>query len=119
MPLVTLVIGNFDGGKKLLNYIEYTKNSDMDAHVHVFKEAIKVNGVTQVCMKIVYFQLTLRDTTLTWGNNFVNNHPNCNFNKFAQMLCRRYRKVQTNEQVYMTLKIIKQILNERVEEYYE
>jgi hypothetical protein len=59
MLFITIVIGNFDGGKKLLNYIEYTKNSDMDAHVHVFTQAIKVNGVTQGCIKIVYFQSTL------------------------------------------------------------
>ncbi len=56
---------------------------------------------------------------LAWGDNFVNNHLDYTFNKFAQTFCRRYRKVQMNEQVYMTLRIIKQNLNERVEEYYE
>jgi hypothetical protein len=42
---MTIAIGNFDKGKKLLNYLEYTKNSDPNVHVHVFKQAIKVNGV--------------------------------------------------------------------------
>jgi len=60
----------------------------------------------------------LQDTALVWGDNFVNNHPNYTFNKFAQTFCRRYHKVQMDEQVYMTLQIIKQNLNERVEEYY-
>jgi hypothetical protein len=53
------------------------------------------------------------------GRQLCELSPKCTFNKFAQMFYRRYRKVQTNEQVYMTLKIIKQNLNEKVEEYYE
>jgi hypothetical protein len=40
-----ITTGNFDGGRKLLNYPKYTKNSDPDTHVHVFKQVIKVNGV--------------------------------------------------------------------------
>jgi deoxyadenosine/deoxycytidine kinase len=54
-----------------------------------------------------------------WGNNFVNNHLDCTFNEFAQAFCKTYRKVQIDEQVYMTLKIIKQNLNKRVEDYYK
>jgi hypothetical protein len=47
MPSMIVTIGNFNGGKKLLNYPKYTKNLDLDACVCVFKETIKINGVTQ------------------------------------------------------------------------
>jgi hypothetical protein len=46
MPIMTITTRFSDGGKKLLNYLEYIMNLDLDAHVHVFKQAIKVNGVT-------------------------------------------------------------------------
>ncbi len=41
-----VVTGSSNGGKKLLNYLEYIKNLDLDVRVHVFKQAIKVNNVT-------------------------------------------------------------------------
>jgi len=57
--------------------------------------------------------------TLACEDNFVNNHLECTFNKFAQAFYRRYHKVQRNiEQVYMNLRMIKQNLNEKVEEHY-
>jgi len=49
----------------------------------------------------------------------MNKHPNCTFNEFTQVLCKNYHKVQTDEQIYMTLRTVKQNMNERVEEYYE
>jgi hypothetical protein len=85
----------------------------------VFKQAIKVNGVTQEGIKIVYFQWTFQDMALAWGDNFVNSHSKCTFNKFAQAFCKRYCKFQMDEQVYMNLGTIKQNLNKRVEKYYE
>jgi len=42
-----VAVGNSNGGNKFLNYPKYTKNLDPNAHVHVFKWVIKVNGVTQ------------------------------------------------------------------------
>jgi len=119
MPLVMVAVGNYDGGIIFFKLSIIHKKADPYAHVCVFKQAIKVNGVTQKGTKLVYFQWMLRDTTLTWGDNFVNSRSNCTFNKFAQVFCKRYKKVQMNEQVYMTSKIIKHNLNERVEEYYE
>lgn len=71
---MTVAIGNFNDGRKLLNYPKYTKNSDLD-HLHVFKRAIKINGVTQEGTKITYFQWTLWDTNSAWEDNFVNSHP--------------------------------------------
>jgi hypothetical protein len=74
-PLMTITIGNFNGGKKLLNCPKYTKNSDPNAHVRVFKQTIKIKGVTQEGTKITYFQWTFWDIALVWEDNFVNSHP--------------------------------------------
>jgi hypothetical protein len=57
-----------------MNYPKYTKNLDPDAHVRVFKQTIKINNVTKEGTKITYFQLMLQDTTLAWGDDFVNIH---------------------------------------------
>jgi chaperonin cofactor prefoldin len=55
-----------------------------------------------------------------YGDNFVNSHLKCTFNKFAQAFYKQYHKVQRNiEQVYMNLQMIKQNLNEKVEEHYK
>jgi hypothetical protein len=54
MPSVMIIVGNLYGGKKLLNYLEYIKNLDPYTHVHVFKQAIKVNNVTHEGTKIAY-----------------------------------------------------------------
>jgi hypothetical protein len=88
-----VAVGNSNGGKKLLNYPKYIKNSNLDTHVHVFKQAIKVNGVTQEGTKIMYFQWTLWDTPLTRGDNFVNNHLDYTFDKFVKSFCISCRKV--------------------------
>ncbi len=128
-PPMIVTIGKFNGGRKLLNYPKYTKNLDLDACVCVFKETIKINGVTQKGTKITYFQWTLWDTTSVWEKNFVNSHPKfvvglgeciwCTFSEFAQTFHSWYYKVQIDEQVYMNLQMVKQYLNDKVEEYYE
>jgi hypothetical protein len=76
-----------------LNYPKYIKNSNPNAHVHVFKQAININNVTQEGTKIAYFQWTLWHMTLFGGDNFVNNHLDSTFGEFAQVFYRRYRKV--------------------------
>jgi hypothetical protein len=55
----------------------------------------------------MYFQWTLWDMVSTWGDNFMNNHLDCVFSEFAQVLCRRYHKVQMDEQLYITLGTVK------------
>jgi hypothetical protein len=50
-----VTIGNSNGGRKLLNYPKYTNNSNPDACVHVFKQVIQINGVTQEGTKITSF----------------------------------------------------------------
>ncbi len=76
-----------------MNYPKYIKHLDLDAHVHVFKQAIKVNDVTQEGTKIVYLQWMLPNIASISEDNFVNNHLDYTFNKFAQVFCRRYYKV--------------------------
>jgi hypothetical protein len=66
------------------------------------------------------FLWTLQDLTSTWGDKFANSHSDyCTFDDFAQVFCRWYHKMQTNEQVYMNLQTIKYNFNEWMEEYYE
>jgi hypothetical protein len=48
-----------------------------------FQQAIKGNKVFNESNQIVYFQWTLRDSTLTQGDNFVNNHFQSFFDKFS------------------------------------
>ena len=45
--------------------------------------------------------------------------PYTNFEELKQAFCKRYRKVQADEQAYMALRNIKQGPKEKVEEYYE
>jgi ABC-type multidrug transport system fused ATPase/permease subunit len=67
---------------------------------------------------MTFFLGLQQDMTLACGDNFVNSHLECTFNKFAQAFYRQYHKVQRNiEQVYMNLRMIKQNLNEKVEEH--
>jgi hypothetical protein len=55
--------------------------------------------------------MALQNSTLTWGDNFVNGHLCYTFEEFVQDFCKGYHKVLTNEQVYMNLLTIKQNLN--------
>lgn len=64
-----------NGGRKLLDYLEDLKNSNLDGHVYVFQQTIKVNGGTNKSTKIAHFQWTLWDSVLVWGNNFMNKDP--------------------------------------------
>jgi hypothetical protein len=72
----------------MLNYLKYTKKIGPNAHMHVFKQAIKVNDVTQMGTKIAYFQWMLQDMMSTWGDTIVNSHLDCTFNEFAQAFCK-------------------------------
>jgi hypothetical protein len=50
---------------------------------------------------------------------FLKIHPICRFEDLEAAFCKRYRKVQTYEQEYMVLLMIKQCENEKVEVKYE
>jgi hypothetical protein len=56
---------------------------------------------------------------LEWGENFMQAHPIGKFKELQVVFCKHYQKVQTNEQVYIKLQMIKQGGNKKVEVYYD
>jgi len=49
----------------------------------------------------------------------MGDYPDCTFVELQLAFCKRYQKVQNDEQVYLYLKNMKQEKNERVEVYHE
>jgi hypothetical protein len=47
--------------------------------------------------------LVLRDSISKWGENYVQDHPNCTFEKLEQTISKRFIIVKNNEEVYMQL----------------
>jgi hypothetical protein len=47
------------------------KDTDLDAHIRVFKKVIRANGETVEGDIINMFGFTLRDVILEWSINFV------------------------------------------------
>ena len=54
------------------------------------------------------FCMTMQTVTTKWYANYLKSHPYTNFEELKQAFCKRYRKVQTDEQAYMALRNIKQ-----------
>jgi hypothetical protein len=50
-----------------------------NAHIRVFKKAIKANGETMEANIINLFGFSLKDNISKWGENYIQDHPNCNF----------------------------------------
>jgi len=71
-----------------LQYPTYVKDTNSDAHIKVIKKAIKANGETMEVDIINMFGFILRDNIFEWGENFVQNHPNCTFEKLEQTFCK-------------------------------
>jgi hypothetical protein len=64
-----------------LQYPTYVKDIHPDAHIRVFKKAIKANGEMVEADIINLFSFTLRDNIFEWGENYVQDHPNHTFEK--------------------------------------
>jgi hypothetical protein len=64
---------------KKLQYPTYVKDNNPNAHIRVFKKAIKTNGETMEANITNLFGFTLRDNIFEWGENYVQEHPNCTF----------------------------------------
>jgi hypothetical protein len=94
-----------------LQYPTYVKDTNLDAHIKVFKKAIKVNGETMEANIIDLFGFTLKDNISEWGENYVRNHLNCTFEKFEQTFCKQFKSVKNSEEVYMQLQNIQQQTN--------
>ncbi len=76
-------------------------DSDPDVQIKVFKKAIKVNGEIMEADIINLFGFTFRINIFEWGENFVQDHPNCTFEKLEQTFCKRFKIVKNDEEVYM------------------
>jgi hypothetical protein len=56
---------------KKLQYPTYVKNINPNAHIKVFKKAIKANGEIVEVDIINLFGFTLKDNIFEWGENYV------------------------------------------------
>ncbi len=61
------------------NYLEYIKDSYLDAHVKVFKVAIKANNEIDDAKIINLFNFTFTNIVSNWSNNYMGDYPNCIF----------------------------------------
>jgi hypothetical protein len=84
-----------------LQYPTYVKDIELDAHIRVFKKAIKTNGEIVEVDIINLFGFTFRDNISKWGENYGQNHPNCTFEELEQAFCKRFKMVKNDEKVYM------------------
>jgi hypothetical protein len=69
-------------------YQNYVKDMNLDAHIRVFKKAIKANGETMEINIINLFSFIHRDIIFEWGENYAQNHPNCTFEELEQAFCK-------------------------------
>jgi hypothetical protein len=73
---------------KKLQYPTYVKDIDLDVHIRVIKKAIEANVEMVEANIINLFGFTIRDNIFEWGKNYVQNHPNCTFEKLEQAFCK-------------------------------
>jgi hypothetical protein len=64
-----------------LNYLKYVKDLNPNAHVIVFKVAIKVDNETYDVEIVNLFSFTLKDTMSDWWNSYLGDYPDCTFAK--------------------------------------
>jgi hypothetical protein len=55
-------------------YLTYVKDTNLDAHIKVFKKVIKAYKKTIKVDIINLFSFTLKNNILKWGENFVQDH---------------------------------------------
>jgi hypothetical protein len=91
---------------RMLQYPTYVKDTDPNAHIKIFKKAIKAIGETMEANIINLFGFTLRDNIYKWGENYVQDHSNCTFEELEHIICKRFRIVKNDEKVYMQLRNI-------------
>jgi hypothetical protein len=61
------------------NYPKYVKDSNPNAHVKVFKVAIRANGETKYAKNVNMFSFTFSDIVFDWCNNYMGDYLNCIF----------------------------------------
>lgn len=105
--------------RKAMSYPKYEENSDPDAHIIAFKRVLKANREDDDEEKINLFGTTLTKGPQKWHDRFLRDNPRATWEQLAKQFCLRYRKEQTDEQIYAAIKQMKQGSNEKVQEYYE
>jgi hypothetical protein len=105
--------------RKPLSYKMYKEGVDPDAYTRSFEKILWVNGETDEWVMMTLFCTTLTDKVQRWADDYLDMHPNCTWKQFKATFKKRYREEQTDEQVYVALKTLKQGDNEGVEDYYE
>jgi hypothetical protein len=86
-----------------LQYPTYVKDTYLDVHIRVFKNAIKANGETMEVDIINLFGFTFKDNISKWGENYVQDHPNCTFEELEQTFCKRFKTIKNDHEFYMQL----------------
>jgi hypothetical protein len=82
---------------KLL-YPTYVKYTDLDVHMRVIKKAFKVNGETVEADIINLFGFTLKDCIFEWGENYIQDHQNYNFEELEQAFYKRFKTMKNDEE---------------------
>jgi hypothetical protein len=67
----------------------------------VFKATIKTNSETNDTKIVNLFSFTLGDIMSNYCNNYMGDYPDCTFAELQLVFCKRYIKVQNDEQVYL------------------
>jgi len=99
--------------------LEYVKDFNLDVHVKIFKIAIRANSEIDYAKIVNVFNFTFKNIVSNWCNNYMGDYPNYNFAKLQLVFNKKYKKFQSDEQVYLQLKNMKQKKNEKMEVYYE
>jgi hypothetical protein len=47
------------------------------------------------------FGFTLQNNILEWGENFIQDHPNCTFGELEQAFYKHFQTMNNDEEVYM------------------
>jgi hypothetical protein len=76
------------------------KDTNHDAHIRVFKKAIRVNGEIVEADIINLFGFTLQNI-LEWGENSIQDHPNYTFHELEQAFCKCFWTMKNDENIYM------------------
>jgi hypothetical protein len=90
----------------MLQYPNYVKNIDPNAHIRILKKTIKINGEIIEDDIINLFSFTLRDNIFEWGENYVQDNPTYTFEELEQTFCKQFKTVKNYEEIYMQLRNI-------------
>ncbi len=80
------------------------KDTNHDAHIKVFKNAIRANGETMEVDIITLFGFTLWNNALKWAENFVQNHPKYTFDELEQTFNKHFQIMKNDGKFNMHLK---------------